>query len=353
MTCRVHLMTLLLSTFAITATAQRPDSLTGELRQTLREVRAVHELPDGRALVLDSHERFVYLADFRTGDSRVIGEQGWADRQYLWPSRLLRRADDTTFVWDAIAGRIHVLDWVRGEPGIRRSMEKQSFSALSPVESDGLGRLYSDVQMGDGGSALVRWSPGEQRIDTLLQFRRARVDGLFPAWDRWTVSSTGVVAYVHVSPYRVDLRAPGASDVVGKPIAFEPKIVTSTIQRAWTATLHEPRIVWSQSRGEQPTFVEKNDSPVEYGAWPMVTPAFVGIRPLLQFSSDGSLLVERTAITGLPSEYDVIDERAQLADRFQLPAGTRIVATGRDVVYLTNRGADGRLTLQRFSVRRR
>jgi hypothetical protein len=311
----------------------------------------VHELPDGRTLVLDSHERFVYVADFLTGATQVIGEQGWADRQYLWPSRLLRRKADTTLVWDAIAGRIHFLDWVGGEPGIRRSMPKSSFSPLSPVESDGLGRLYSEVQI-EGGGALLRWSPGALSIDTLFRFQRTKVDGLFPVGDRWIVSSTGVVAYVHVSPYRVDLRPPGASVVVGKPIAFDPKLVTPAIQKAWMEVLHEPHIVWAQTRGEPPRFEERVEPWVDYGSWPLVMPAIVGRFPLIQFASDGSLLIERVAMPALPSEYDVIDQHAELKDRFELPAGTRIVATGRDVIYLTVRGPDRRLTLQRFTVRR-
>lgn len=353
MTNRIHLTVLLLSTLSIAAASQRPDSLTGELRQTFREIRAVLELPDGRTLVLDSHERFVYLADFRTGVTHVIGEHGSADRQYLWPSRLLHRAADTTFVWDAIEGRIHVLDWAQGEPGLRRSVPKSSFSPLSPIESDGLGRLYSEVQVGETGSALLRWSPGDPQIDTLFRFRRARVGGLFPAWDRWVVSPTGVVAYVHVSSYRVDLRVPGANVVVGKAIAFDPKMVTPAIQKAWIETLQEPKIVWSQSRGEPPRFAESHESSVHYGSWPLVTPAFVGIRPLIQFASDGLLLIERTAVSGLPSEYDVIDAQAQLKDRFELPVGTRIVATGQNVVYLAVRGPENRLKLQRFSVRNR
>jgi hypothetical protein len=106
MTCCIHLTASLLATLAIPATAQRPDSLTGEVRQTFREVTAVRELPDGRALVLDSFERFVYRADFRTGETRVIGEHGAADVQYFWPSRLLHLAADTAlarFVQQVVA----------------------------------------------------------------------------------------------------------------------------------------------------------------------------------------------------------------------------------------------------------
>jgi hypothetical protein len=357
MTCRIHLTTSLLSTLAITATAQRPDSLAGEVRQTFREVRAVHELPDGRTLVLDSHERFVYLADFRTGDVLVIGEHGMADRQYLWPSRLLHRADDTTLVWDAIEGRIHVLDWVGGEPAIRRSIHRSAFSPtdqswLSPVASDRQGRMYSEVKIGVGGSALVRWIPGAERVDTLFRFRRANLRGVFPAWDQWTVSSTGVVAYVHVSPYRIDLRGPGANVVAGTPIAFDPKPVTADIQKAWLEALRQPQIMWSRRGREPPKFSEISGSGVDYtGPWPVATPAIVARKPLMQFTSEGSLLIERAAVPALPSEYDVIDEQARLKDRFELPAGTRIVATGRGVVYVTVRGPDSRLKLQRFTVR--
>lgn len=350
---RILFVSFLLATLAGTIGAQRPDSLRGHLRQTFREVTAVRELADGRALVLDSFDRFVYLADFRTGESQVIGEHGGADRQYLWPSRLLHLAADTTLVWDAIEGRIHVLNWVGGIPAIRRSMPKAEFSPLSPVASDARGRMYTAVSIGEG-SGLLRWRPGVPRVDTILQFRRVNQRGLIPTWDRWIVSSSGALAYVHVSPYRVDFHTPGAKAVLGKPIPFDPTPITPVIQKAWMEVLHQPRIVWaSQMRGQLPAFEERTESWVDYGSWPLVLPAVVGESPLMQFTSDGSLLIERMAMPALSSEYDVVNELAVLADRFKLPAGTRIVATGREVVYVTTRGADGRLTLQRFSVRRR
>jgi len=115
-------------------------------------------------------------------------------------------------------------------------------------------------------------------------------------------------------------------------------------------------MTWSQMQGEPPRFAETYDSPVDYtGPWPVVTPALVGTKPLIQFASDGSLLIERVSVPALPSEYDVIDERAELRDRFELPPGTNIVATGRDAVYVTVRTSENpsrRLKLQRFSVRR-
>jgi hypothetical protein len=358
MNVRAHLIACFTLAWAASAGGQRPDSLTGELRQTFREVRAVHELPDGRTLVLDSHDRFVYVADFRTGVTQVIDGHGSADGQYLWPSRLLHRAADTTLVWDAIEGRVHILELSGGVPAIRRTLHRSAFGppsqhqSFSPVTSDDLGRMYSEVQLGEG-SALVRWSPSEPRVDTILRFRRARQGGLFPAWDQLIVSSSGVLAYVHVAPYRIDLRAPEATAVVGKPIPFDPMLVTPAVQKAWMEVMHEPKIVWSQRTGEQPRFTESTESSVDYGSWPLVLPAIVGVRPLMQFASDGSLIIERMAMPALPSEYDVIDEQAQLKDRFQLPAGTRIAATGRDVVYVTVRGPDGRLKLQRFSIRSR
>jgi len=355
MTCRIHLTTSLLSTLALTAAAQRPDSLTGELRQTFREVTAVHELPDGRTLVLDSHERFVYVADFRTGETQVIGEQGWSDRQYLWPSRLLSLTTDTTLVWDAIEGRLHVLDRAGGVPGIRRSIPKTDFGparqSFVPVMSDSRGRMYRELPT-DDGSALLRWTRGDLQADTIFRFRRASVQGLVPSSDKWTVSASGVVAYVHASNYRVDLRAPGGNAVLGKPIPYELKQVTPAVQKAWLEVLNQPRIVWAQVRGQPPAFEERTESWVDYGSWPLVLPAITGRDPLVQFASDGSLLIERVSMPALPTEYDVIDERAELKHRFQLPAGTRIVATGRDVVYVTTRGPDRRLTLRRYSVQR-
>jgi hypothetical protein len=357
MLCRVCLTSFLLIALAAPVTAQRPDSLTGELRQTFREVRGVLELPDGRVLVLDSHERLVYVADFRTGETTLVGSQGTGEGQYLRPSRLLALKADTTLIWDEVAGRIHVLDWVGGRPGIRRSIPTHLFGPehrFTAVASDDRSRLYSEVPIGEG-RLLLRWSPGELRVDTILHMRLREVQGLFPARDRWVVSPNGVLAYVHVSPYRVDLRVPGAPVVVGRPIAFDPKLDTPAFRSAWSNALREPKISWSRKTGEEPQFMESYDSPVDYtGPWPLVTPAFVALRPHIQFASDGSLLIERVSVPALPTEYDVISDRAELKDRFELAPGTNIVATGRDVVYVTVRTSESRFrrfTLQRFTVR--
>lgn len=196
-----------------TVIAQRPDILKGQLAHTFCEVTAVHELCDGRALVLDSHDRFLYLADFQSETVQRIGDQG-------------------------------------------------------------------------------------------------------------------------------------------APIPFTPTTVTPAIQKAWLEVLYRPRVVWAALGGGQYGFAGASEPVAEYGSWPPVLPSRLP-NSYIGFAGHGSLVVERLALPGIPSQYDVIGARGELVDRFQLAPNTQIVATGNRDVYLTTRGSDGRLTLQRFSVRSR
>lgn len=162
---------------------------------------------------------------------------------------------------------------------------------------------------------------------------------------------SGVATHVHMNPYRVDMHALNTPVVRGSPISLEPRLITPEIRRGWLALLHRPKPTWTSLGGGKYGFVDSEEGPVDYGSWPLVLPAVAGEDAFVQFASDGSLVIERLAIPGLPSEYDVIDARGQLVDRFELPAGTQIAATGSGVVYVTVRASDGRLKLQRFTVR--
>ncbi len=358
MTCRIHLTTSLLSMLALTATAQRPDSVTGELQQTFREVTAVREMADGRALVLDSHERFVYLADFRAGTVRRLGEQGWGDRQYLWPSRLLTIPGDTILVWDAIEGRMHVLTADGASVEVRKSIPQSAVgtrggAAFVAVMSDSLGRLYRQEQH-SRRLIVTRLNETRTAVDTVINVLATRdvSSQLFPSYSRWTVDATGRVAHVLVKPYRVDLYAPNGTATTGSDIPFVPTEVTPAVQKAWLEVLHRPRIIWASQAGGPPGFIESQESQVVYGSWPLVMPPVVG-HSFLGFAGDGSLLIERLALPGMPSEYDVVGQRGELVDRFQLAANAQVVATGNRAVYVTVRGPDNRLKLQRFSIRTR
>ena len=353
-----RLTTCLVIAVTASAAAQRPDSLTAELRETFREVTRVHERPDGRVMILDAHGMQVYLADFSSGDVFRIGRQGMADGQYLWPSRLFPLPGDTTLVWDAIEGKIHVFTEIPGAFEARGTLPGSRISTptggkFSPITSDALGRLYARASRGDS-AALLRLDRASSRIDTVAVFAAnfQRSSTVFPVNVRWVVSSSGAVAVVYPEPYRVDFFVPGSPVVRGAPISFVPTTVTPTVRSNWLQVLHRPRPAWAALGGGQYGFIDQTESDVDYASWPPVLPpvlynAFVG------FTSDGSLLIERLALPAMPTEYDLVDARGQLADRFQIAAGSQIVGTGRQAVYVSVRQPDGRLRLQRFSVRPR
>jgi len=358
MNFRAHFIALLTVAWAASVGAQRPDSLSGELRQTFREVRAIRERPDGRVLILDSHEMIVAIADFRTGMAQQVGLQGMGEREYLWPSRLFPLPGDTTLVWDAIEGRIHVFTESLGviEPRgtLKGRISRPDGTPFNPMMSDRQGRLYTIFDQGHT-TALLRLDRTTTRLDTVANVpaRTVLADQMFPSVDRWIVGENGTVAYVHMEPFGVDLYAPNAPAIRGDPIPFTPTLVSPAIRSALLAWMHKPRPVWTALGGGRYGFVDDTDYPVvDYGAWPLVLPPVLGVG-FIGFASDGTLLIERLALPGMPSEYDVVGQRGELVDRFQLAANTQIVATGNRTVYVTIRGSDGRLRLQRFTTRPR
>src|SRR5664279_5648670 len=94
-------------------TAQQSISLTGRPQAKLSEqfslVGGVRELPGNRAIVLDSKDDRLVLADFAAGSVKDIGRKGGGPGEFQRPQSLLAAPGTATWVPDAMLDKVHVI----------------------------------------------------------------------------------------------------------------------------------------------------------------------------------------------------------------------------------------------------
>ncbi|HEY4218907.1 MAG TPA: hypothetical protein VGM67_17320 [Gemmatimonadaceae bacterium] len=335
-----------------------------ELAEPLITVMGVRELPDGRALLVDSRRNAVLLADIKAGSVAPVGTVGEGAGQYCHPTHLIALTGDTTLVYDA--ARMRLVSFapgsVSGAPfdlAVDSATRRAFMPRLGAGATDASGRLYfagmATRREASGQSvvldsvAIERWNRQLSRADTLGNLPPIRTPGPdpafrpapplnpFPSGDQWAVSPDGRVAIVRVNPYRVEIADASGKRVVGRPLANTPIPVSDAERQQW---LHERQ--FSGDGGVAPSR-RANGKTVQGQcgalglmqdreiAWPRELPPFPP--DAVRFAPDGLLWVERSVPAGSPELFDVIDGEAKVVANVTMPPNTVLVGFGSTSLY--------------------
>lgn len=364
---------------AQTATALRlPPLPEGRLPATFTTVSGIHELSDGRVIILDRGDRTVHLADFRTGTVVQVGRHGSGPGEYLLPTRLLPGRLGAVAVHDPPNARLLLLD-PRGVPvgtvpdRPPRGMVANTVESPAASGADTAGHFYARAQSaapGPGGrwvvadsAAILRWSaeapardtmafiptplpPGTVVLHGMVVGRPWRVEP-FTVVPTWAVGPDGRVGVVHPNPWRVELIRPDGTRVSAVPDPGAPIRVTEGHRRAWRAERGRPVHQTVYPAGGGTPFIRIVTPRVEEPArWPTVLPPLTAEPP--RFDDRDFLWVERSVAAGAPRRYDVFDPSARRLASVELPAGTRLLGFGRGVIYVARRDPDALERLEKF-----
>lgn len=335
-----------------------------EFPETFDHVNGVAELRDGRVLVTDFQGPTLQLLDFGRGQQTAIGRPGGGPNEYRMPDRPLSIGGDTLLVPDL--GQHRFLR-VTGDGRLAGTMEFPAASGMSGQfhGADRRGRIYyvGSRYAGDGrhiGAAadsapLIRWDRATNRLDTLARLRmppiakpatggapKSQVIMMRPqpfgAEDDWAVTPDGRVAIIRAADYRVEWIGADGKRSVSAPNAYQRERVT----RADKDRILKPAQAmmstgakFSVPAGKESDFV-----------WPDYKPPFVAHFTLV--TPEGRIWVQRSVAEGAEPVWDELDERGQVARRFVLPRGCRVVGFGKGVVYLTRSDEDDLLHLGRY-----
>jgi hypothetical protein len=375
-------MILMVACSAVPATAQEPRAVrlgppVAESVRGFTSVSGVREIPGGVVLV-DSDERYIYILDERLASARVAGRHGQGPGEYLAPRRIFALRADTSAVFDDMGGGSMVIISPDGRPADSRSRRIGAGEANLPRVASAIDRQGTFYTEGlpvraaaDGRSTLVdsaaieRWRDGA--VDTVahipvpldgVQFRGGLgVSRLprapFSSAPQWTVSADGIVALVHLEPYRVVLMRPDGRRVEGPPIAYQPVRVTEDQREAWRTQQRRPRPMLSSrvgpdgpGRGQVRMMTLPSREPEN---WPRTLPPFPA--SAAKFAPDGSLWVQRNTPANAPPEYDVFNHEARRFRRVLLPPATRLIGFGAGSVYVVRKDEFDLEYLQRLPYR--
>lgn len=335
------------------------------------EAFSARELKSGELLVTDRREREFFMISADGKGIRGIGRAGDGPGEYRVPGWLMALGGDSTVLtdlqsgrWLIYAGATFVRALTRADPavsrlralpggadnqgralafvGINRPGTQRMYGTEFPSVADTVGFVLVDrrtgrpdtVARGVGGyvgpSNDVRRTSGGQVIVHIL-------NGALVTHDQAILFPDGALAVVTVAPYGVrwltrDARGRFASGPWRR--LPDEEIRVNDAEKAFAM-----RKYW------------RSDYTVEeMPHWPARLPPFLE-RALLP-GPDGSVLVARTTSANHPEpRYDVVDRTGRLVRQLQLPANSRVVATGVRSLYVVRVDEDGIERLERHGWR--
>ncbi len=332
---------------------------------TFSGIAMIRELSDGRLLVLDSSDKKIYVADFKTGKSLQVGRTGDGPQEYRKPMGLYPLPGDSTLLtdrqtrrWILFVGDKPVATIPPKSPGMGdgdgfvRGVDPSGRVSLLGIPTN-LGRA---VDQGDS-LYLSRYSRVTGKGDTVARLRsgfggppgsatKSTPEGA-PAYDPSAQSgrrfmmapvigdqaigfADGWIAVARMDPYRVDWIDPSGKRTIGPVIPVPAAPLNDREKRAYLARLSETD---GKPAGE----------PSAIRNWLPAIPPFWGYYESSLFTAPGGALVifrAPTAALPLPT-YDVISRQGTYRGQFSLKANERVIGFGTNSIYLCRTDAEG------------
>jgi hypothetical protein len=339
-------------------------------------IEGVRELQDGRVIVLDSRDKAIHLADFKTGTSTRIGRDGDGPGEFRLPQRIHSLPGDSSAVSDfARPKRFLVITSAGRAAGFIASTDTAlGWRANEALAVDDRGRFYFEYRGSDwinDSVAVVRWDR-KQRHDTIAKFDPRPVS---PLWEpqrvipfagggiatvpkvmpystnnQWALARDGRIALVTAEPYRVTFVNANGVRITGPVIAFSPVPVAAAERKDFLADIEKPHMGMrgsSRSQTAEYGYWKSRPDPSRLPKeWPSHMPPFA--RGAVAYAPDGMLWVRRNVKSGAPPLIDVIDGGGRVAFQVELPPNTKIVAFGVGVVYLARVDDDDLHYLEKY-----
>ncbi len=358
------------STFAAGAQAQVTPLLKADrsISHPFERVRGLHELRDGRLVVLDANAQSVLLVDVTADLVRPIGRLGSGPGEYRFPTGLMNLGGDSIGIFDNGNRRIVVVTR-DGKPGAilgphgTRIADQSKPGSQDPLASDNRGNLYtlafsnfgSDATRHIDSAPIERWRLGNTVRDTIAYLPLLAPDErilppgqgsrAFVIAPQWAVGQDGQIAVVRPKPYSVEYIDSRGIRTKGKPIPYRRIRVTAAHQKQWRHDYERPRpVMMSQPGDRAPRPGVRVRRPFEPVQWPDHLPPFLSIR----FDPQGTLWVHRTTEVGSPEVFDLIDRQGNLVRQIRTPPRTQLVGFGRSHVYLVRLDPDHQEFLERY-----
>ena len=348
---------------------RKPTSAALKLTTPLTHVSAAHELRDGRVVLTNAKSPSVLVLDPRTGATTPLGSAGAGPDQYARPGGLYAGPNGSTLLLDRGLTRLMTISTTGTLHGTRSIAQRGTSSSsdadvdLQRVDARGFAYFANRHALGESVAgqpqyaALVRFDPEAQKQESIAQLRQpdrktfAGGDGMVfsrsvvgSPEDGWGVASDGRIAIVRADPYRVEWLAPDGKVTSGPVITHDPLPMTDADRQAFKASTRGPGVLVG-SAGDKGSPL--GALPIEFAA---MKPPFKAEDVIV--SPDARVWVLRTRpLDAREVIYDLFDGTGRRVDRFELPAGSRIVGFGPSSIYVRHIDEPDRCELRKYLVR--
>jgi hypothetical protein len=325
---------------------------TAVLDHGFSRVESVRELSDGRVLVTDVGDDVLAIVDLVAGTVRPLASRGAGPGEYRDLGRLIALRGDSTLMGDASNRRALIL--VRDAVAVTLAADDPLLATLGTdlVGADTADRVFGLRALPPANLAatprrdpvaLLSYSRRSGAVDTIVVLRgmemHTRAVGTPPTQrfmtstaimsspEQAAVFAGGEVAVALQDPYRVDWYATDEGVRRGSPIERTAPPLDEAEKLAWKRRQEE----WS---GRPLTFA------LDRFPWATTVPPFRqgALTPL----PDGRLLIAREPWSGRAANvFDVADSTGARVGTLTLPPGSRLIGTGRGVVFVASTDSDG------------
>lgn len=359
-------------------TLSKPDATFDE---PFTQVVGLRELKNGEVIVGDLRDRTLQKINLKTGATVALSREGSGPTEYSYPMGVYALPGDSTAIYDLGNQRYLVLDPTGKAVSTFRMEEGGSGGGMMILRAasavDARGRLYYSTRgepkggMGEGpptfsdSGQIIRYDRATGKSDTLgavlvpkpavvasgsANNRNVNIRQVPMApEDAWGVAPDGRVGIARVRTDQVEWILPGGKTVTGPKLPYAPIKVTDADKKAWQEQTARGGIMVSNENGRvtagpAPSTPRPIDPSIE---WPATKPPFP--RSAVRVAPTGELWLLRSRPASDPTPlYDLFDGQGRLVKQVRLPANTRLVAFGKDVVYLVRRDADDLEYLERY-----
>jgi hypothetical protein len=343
------------------------------LAEEFSAIRGARELADGRLLVSDYLDQRVVLVDLGRGSVVVRVSKGGGPNEARLPTRLIPVPGDSTILVDLGNNRLLLLD---GQGRAVRTIAAEHSGLMGLRSIDASGAMYYAIPgwaeakgaLPNDSVRVVRWNPRSGTEETLgvVQGERMRSDIRQPALkpripivgyaaqDGWVVAD-GVLRIVRAAGYRVESRAPGTAVVIGPSYAYATRPVSAADRLAFIRAFNASSPMSGKGEGGgmgfSPTLSEPEIAELARGTqYAERHPLFEAGRVLA--APGGRLWVGHPSEEGRPVLYDVFDDAGRRVLTVELLPGRRVIALGRQHVYVAAESESGIQQLERYAMPR-
>lgn len=352
----------LIALCASVATAQTPVIVlrapNAMLEHEFSRIGSVRELANGSVLVTDVGDGVLVVADFGSGAVRTFGAKGAGPGEYRDLGRLIALRGDTTIMADGSNRRALLLFRDQVVATIPSDDPLIKVLGTDLIGADTVGRLCGlrSLPPKDFAAtprrdliAVLCLNRATLQVDTLAMVRAVELHtqaigtppqqsfrtstALMSSPEQAAVFPGGDLAVALQEPYRVDRYTASGAVRRGAPIERVPPPINDAEKVAWKKRYED----WSGKPA--PAVFDRMP-------WAAVVPPFQqgGLSAL----PDGNLLVAREPWSGdSGNTFDVVDATGLRIGMLRLPAGSRVVGTGRGAVFVSVTDGDGIQRLHR------